>query len=56
MIRKKAALGFSCVKVKYFAIAFAALWLSQTAFAVNCQSCHGLPTSGNRSIIDGVGC
>jgi hypothetical protein len=30
----KAELDFACVKVKIFAIAFAALWLSLAAFTV----------------------
>jgi hypothetical protein len=46
---------FGLCESKIFAIAFAALSLSLAAFTVICQWCHGLPTSGNQSIIDGVG-
>jgi hypothetical protein len=40
---------------KIFAVAFMVLWLLLAAFTVICQLCHGLPTSGNRSVINGVG-
>jgi hypothetical protein len=46
---------FYLCESKIFVTAFAALWLSLVAFTIIFQWCHGLPTSGNRLIIDGVG-